>query len=69
VGADFPDDPLVARDGRAVLVRVGLEEGLYGPARNRAVERVDERLRGVDAPRVPVGGDERAREEFQERAH
>ena len=60
--------PLVARDGRAVLVRVELESRLHGPAYQRAVERVGERLRAVDAPRVVVGGEERAQEEFQEQA-
>ena len=63
-----PVPGLVARDGRAVLIRVALEEGLRGPAYERAVERVGERLRAVDAPRVVVGGEERAREEFQEQA-
>jgi RND superfamily putative drug exporter len=67
-GGGPADNPLVARDGRALLVRVTLEEGLTGPGRNQAVERVGERLRAVDAPRVLVGGEERAREEFQERA-
>jgi putative drug exporter of the RND superfamily len=67
-GGGPAENPLAARDGRAVLVRVTLEEDLFGPGRNRAVERVGERLRAVDAPRVLVGGEERAREEFQERA-
>ena len=51
-----------------MLIRVALEDGLRGPAYERAVERVGERLRAVDAPRVVVGGEERAREEFQEQA-
>jgi RND superfamily putative drug exporter len=59
---------LVAADGGAVLVRVELEAGLWGGDHQQAVERVGERLRAVDAPRVLVGGEERAREEFQERA-
>jgi RND superfamily putative drug exporter len=63
-----PVPGMVARDGRAVLVRVELEPGLHGPGYNRAVEQVGERLRAVDAPRVLVGGEERARQEFQERA-
>jgi putative drug exporter of the RND superfamily len=67
-GGGAADNPLVARDGRAVLVRVTLEENLFGPGRNQAVELVGERLRAVDAPRVLVGGEERAREEFQEQA-
>jgi putative drug exporter of the RND superfamily len=63
-----PVPGLVARDGRAVLIRVALEDGLRGPDHERAVERVGERLQAVDAPRVVVGGEERAREEFQEQA-
>jgi RND superfamily putative drug exporter len=63
-----PVPGLVARDERAVLVRVELEPDLRGPAYQRAVERVGERLRAIDAPRVLVGGEERAREEFQEQA-
>ena len=63
-----PVPGLVARDERAVLVRVELEPDLRGPAYERAVERVGERLRAIDAPRVLVGGEERAREEFQEQA-
>ena len=63
-----PVPGLVARDGGAVLVRVELEADLRGRAYQQAVERVGERLRAVDAPRVLIGGEERAREEFQERA-
>jgi len=59
---------LVAADGGAVLVRVELEAGLWGRDHQRAVERVGERLQAVDAPRVLVGGEDRAQEEFQERA-
>jgi RND superfamily putative drug exporter len=59
---------LVAADGGAVLVRVELEAGLWGRDHQQAVERVGERLRAVDAPRVLVGGEERAEEEFQEQA-
>ncbi|HZA82679.1 MAG TPA: MMPL family transporter, partial [Actinomycetes bacterium] len=59
---------LVAEDRRAVLVRVELETGLPGGGFDRAVDRVGERLRAVDAPRVLVGGDETAREEFQDQA-
>jgi putative drug exporter of the RND superfamily len=58
---------LVARDRRAVLVRVELETGMGGGF-ERAVDQVDQRLRAVDAPRVLVGGDEIAREEFQDQA-
>ena len=63
-----PVPGLVARDGRAVLIRVALEDGLRGPDHEQAVDRVGERLRTVDAPSVVVGGEERAREEFQEQA-
>jgi len=59
---------LVAADGGAVLVRVELEAGLWGRDDQQAVERVGERLQAVDAPRVLVGGEDRAQEEFQERA-
>jgi putative drug exporter of the RND superfamily len=65
-GGDVPG--LVARDGEAVLIRVELENGLHGPGYRRAVDQVEERLRAVDAPRVLVGGEEKAREEFQEQA-
>ncbi|HXQ57841.1 MAG TPA: MMPL family transporter, partial [Actinomycetes bacterium] len=58
---------LVARDRRAVLVRVELETGMGGGF-ERAMDQVDERLRAVDAPRVLVGGDEIARSEFQDQA-
>jgi RND superfamily putative drug exporter len=58
---------LVARDRRAVLVRVELETGMGGDF-ERALGQVDERLRAVDAPRVLVGGDEIAREAFQDQA-
>jgi RND superfamily putative drug exporter len=65
-GRAVPD--LVARDGRAVLIRVGLEAGLPGDGFERALDQVDRRLRAIDAPRVLVGGDEIAREEFQDQA-
>ncbi|HKP98924.1 MAG TPA: MMPL family transporter [Actinomycetes bacterium] len=61
-------EPLVARDGQAVLVRVELESRLTRPAYQRAVEQVGQRLRAVDAPRVVVGGEEQAQDEFQEQA-
>jgi RND superfamily putative drug exporter len=63
-----PQPGLVARDGEAVLVRVELETGLDGPGHDRAVEQVGERLRAVAAPRVLVGGEALAEEEFQEQA-
>jgi RND superfamily putative drug exporter len=59
---------LIAEDRRAVLVRVELENRLDGAGYDRSVDQVDERLRAVDAPRVLVGGDEIAREEFQDQA-
>src|SRR4029453_8330245 len=59
---------LVAEDREAVLVRVELENRLDGAVYDRAVEQVGERLRAVDTPRVLVGGDETAREEFQDQA-
>jgi len=64
-GREIPG--LVARDRRAVLVRVELETGMGGGF-ERAVDQVDERLRAVDAPRALVGGDEIAGEEFQDQA-
>jgi RND superfamily putative drug exporter len=64
-GREIPG--LVARDRRAVLVRVELETGMGGGF-ERAQDQVEERLRAVDAPRVLVGGDEIAREEFQDQA-
>jgi RND superfamily putative drug exporter len=63
-----PVPGLVARDGQAVLIRVAMVTDLRGAEHERAVERVVERLQAVDAPRVLVGGEERAREEFQRQA-
>jgi RND superfamily putative drug exporter len=60
-----PVPGLVARDGRAVLVQVELQDG---PGGDRSLEQVSRRLRAVRAPRVVVGGAATAREEFQERA-
>jgi RND superfamily putative drug exporter len=59
---------LVAADRRAVLVRVELRDDLDGRAAERAVDRVTATLRGVQAPRVVVGGQAPGRDEFQERA-
>src|SRR5215211_3499470 len=67
-GGSPPNNPLVAEDRRAVLVRVELENRLDGAVYDRAVERVGERLRAADAARVLVGGEATAREEFQDRA-
>jgi putative drug exporter of the RND superfamily len=60
--------PLIARDGRAVVLQVELEGDLDGAARDRAVERVGERLRAIDAQRVLVGGEALADQEFQDQA-
>jgi RND superfamily putative drug exporter len=67
-GGGPPNNPLIAEDRWAVMVRVELETGMPGGGFDRAVDRVGERLRAVDAPRVLVGGDEIAREEFQDQA-
>src|SRR5215211_7017668 len=67
-GGSPPNNPLVAEDRRAVLVRVELENRLDGAVYDRAVERVGERLRAADAARVLIGGEATAREEFQDRA-
>jgi putative drug exporter of the RND superfamily len=61
-------NPLVATDGRAVLLRVELEQGLGDRDHAAAVRAATGRLRAVDAPRVLVGGDASAREEFQDQA-
>jgi RND superfamily putative drug exporter len=61
-------NPLVASDGRAVLLRVELEQELPGRDHAVAVREATRRLRAVDAPRVLVGGDASAREEFQDQA-
>jgi putative drug exporter of the RND superfamily len=64
-GREVP--PLVAEDRRAVLLRVELETGMGGGFEH-ALDQVDQRLRAVDAPRVLVGGDDIAREAFQDQA-
>jgi putative drug exporter of the RND superfamily len=61
-------EPLVARDGRAVRLLVEVEQGLDEQAHARAVRRIEERLRAIDAPRVLVGGEHSANEEFQDQA-
>jgi putative drug exporter of the RND superfamily len=63
-----PVDRLVARDGRAVRLRVEVEQGLDERVHARAVRRIEERLRAIDAPRVLVGGEGSANEEFQDQA-
>jgi RND superfamily putative drug exporter len=67
-GGGVVADPLVARDARAVLLQVQLERDLGGSGRDATVAAVERRLRAVAAPRVLVGGEAIAREEFQERA-
>jgi len=62
------EHPLIARDGRAVVLQVELAGNLDGAAQDRAVERVSQRLRAIDAPRVLVGGEALATEEFQDQA-
>jgi putative drug exporter of the RND superfamily len=64
-GREMPG--LVATDRRAVLVRIELEPDLRG-GYDQVVERVAERLGATDVPRVLVGGDELARDEFQTQA-
>jgi putative drug exporter of the RND superfamily len=61
-------EPLVARDGRAVRLRVEVEQDLDERVHARAVRRIEERLRAIDAPRVLVGGEGSANEEFQDQA-
>jgi RND superfamily putative drug exporter len=61
-------EPLLARDGRAVRLRVEVEQGLDERVHARAVRRIEERLRAIDAPRVLVGGEGSANEEFQDQA-
>jgi RND superfamily putative drug exporter len=61
-------DRLIARDGRAIRLRVELERDLDERVHAQAVRRVEQRLRAVDAPRVLVGGEDSANEEFQDQA-
>ena len=61
-------EPLIARDGRAVRLRVEVEQGLDERVHAQAVRRIEERLRAIDAPRVLVGGEGSANEEFQDQA-
>jgi RND superfamily putative drug exporter len=68
-GEEAPgSEPLVARDGRAVRLRVEVEQGLDERVHAQAVRRIEERLRAIDAPRVLVGGGDAANEEFQDQA-
>jgi RND superfamily putative drug exporter len=61
-------ESLIARDGRAIRLRVELEQDLDERVHAQAVRRVEERLRAIDAPRVLVGGEDSANEEFQDQA-
>jgi putative drug exporter of the RND superfamily len=63
-----PVDQLVARDGRAVRLRVEVKQGLDERAHDDAVRRIEARLRAIDAPRVLVGGEGSANQEFQDQA-
>jgi putative drug exporter of the RND superfamily len=67
-GAGAEGDRLVARDGRAVRLRLEVEQDLDERVHARAVRRIEERLRAIDAPRVLVGGEDSANEEFQDQA-
>jgi RND superfamily putative drug exporter len=59
--------PLVATDGRAVLLRVELRDDLPGDSYHDAVEAVRARLRAMDAPRVLLGAED-AGQEFRDQA-
>jgi len=54
---------LVSRDGRATVVAVDLVEGQG----TETLDRVQQLLRGLDAPTVLIGGEARLDEEFVER--
>jgi putative drug exporter of the RND superfamily len=57
---------LVASDGRAVLVAVELAPGLGEDRFDQALEAAEAELRGLDAPRVLVGGGPLQDAEFEE---
>jgi RND superfamily putative drug exporter len=61
-------EPLVARDGRAVRLRVEVKQGLDERVHADAMRRIEARLRAIDAPRVLVGGEGSANQEFQDQA-
>ncbi|HEX8134278.1 MAG TPA: MMPL family transporter, partial [Actinomycetes bacterium] len=67
-GAAAGGEPLVARDGRAVRLRVELQQDLDERVHDDAVRRIEARLRAIDAPRVLVGGEGSANQEFQDQA-
>ena len=60
--------PWVASDLHASLVRVELAYGLPAAERERLTTRVAAALAGIDAPRVLVGGEDLAEEEFAQLA-
>ena len=55
---------LIAEDGRATVVAVNFDESLDTAGRERTAEDVESTLRGIDAPRVAVGGPAMLDEEF-----
>lgn len=67
-GYRAPARGLVARDERAVLLRVELAADGSRQERDRAVDAVRQRAQGIDAPTVLVGGEAPANREFQRQA-
>ncbi len=67
-GYRAPARGLVARDERAVLLRVELAADGSRQERDRAVDDVRQRAQGIDAPTVLVGGEAPANREFQRQA-
>jgi putative drug exporter of the RND superfamily len=61
-------DQLVARDGRAVRLRVEVKQGLDERVHADAMRRIEARLRAIEAPRVLVGGEGSANQAFQDQA-
>jgi uncharacterized membrane protein YdfJ with MMPL/SSD domain len=57
---------LVATDGRAQLLQVELHDGLSGPQVDAAVSRIRTEVARIDAPRILVGGQNPAQEEFRD---
>jgi len=56
---------MLAEDGRALLLAVGLRPGLDPPDTKRVVDGITARVRAVDVPRVLVGGPAPLGIEFQ----
>jgi len=67
-GYRAPGTGLVARDERAMLLRVELANDTSSKERDRAVDAVREQAGRIDAPRVLVGGEAPANREFQRQA-